>query len=266
MKKTFEGKTIWITGASSGIGKALALELAGFKTHLVLSSRRQDELEKVASVCRASGCRCSVFIIDLSDPQNVSAVADKVLSEVGRVDILINNGGISQRSYLIDTPVEVDRRIMEIDYFSGVILTKKVLPAMVSNGYGHIVAISSITGIFGFPLRSGYAAAKHALHGFYETLWAELHDQGIHVSVVRPGRIRTNVSLEAVTADGSPYGIMDHGQNNGISAEKCAHKILRAIHKRKIIVTIAGREWLLIIFKKYLPFLFYRLVSKVKPT
>jgi len=147
-----------------------------------------------------------------------------------------------------------------------VILTKKVLPAMVKNGYGHIIAISSITGIFGFPLRSGYAAAKHALHGFYETLWAELHDKGINVTVVRPGRIRTNISLGAVTGTGKVYGIMDHGQDTGISAETCAHKILKAVERKKILVNIVGRERLMIFFKKFVPCIFYRLVSKVKPT
>lgn len=266
MKKTFDGKTIWVTGASSGIGKALALELASYKTHLILSSRKIGELEKVAAECRRFGCDCSIYPIDLADPENVTTTADKVLSEIGNIDILFNNGGISQRSYLVDTAVEVDRKIMEIDYFSGVILTKKVLPGMLAKGYGHIIAISSITGIFGFPLRSGYAAAKHALHGFYETLWAELHDKGMNVSVVRPGIIRTNVSVEAVTGDGKPYGIMDHGQDKGITAETCAHKILKGVHKKKVMITIVGKEWLMIFFKKYIPFIFYKLVSKVQPT
>jgi dehydrogenase/reductase SDR family member 7B len=266
MNKTFDGKTIWITGASSGIGEALALELATYKAHLVLSARRKNELERVAETCRKSGCRCSIFPIDLSVPNMVEAVADQVIAETGRIDILINNGGISQRSYVADTPVEVDRKIMEIDYFSGVILTKKVLPAMLKNGYGHIIAISSITGIFGFPLRSGYAAAKHAMHGFYETLWAELHEKGIHVTIVRPGRIRTNVSVEAITASGKAHGIMDHGQDTGITAEACAHKIVKAIHRKKILLNIVGREWLMIFFKKCMPFVFYRLVSKVQPT
>lgn len=266
MKRTFDGKTIWITGASSGIGKALALELSGYKVHLILSSRRREELEEVAADCETRGCKCSVYPIDLADPENVDQTAEKVLRETGPVDMLFNNGGISQRSYLIDTTVDVDRKIMEIDYFSGVILTKKVLPGMLSRGYGHIIAISSITGIFGFPLRSGYAAAKHALHGFYETLWAELHEKGINVTVVRPGRIKTNISIEAVTGTGKPYGVMDHGQDTGITAEVCARKILRAVHRKKIMVTIAGREWLMIIFKRFLPFVFYRLVSKVQPT
>ncbi|HNX43284.1 MAG TPA: SDR family oxidoreductase [Bacteroidales bacterium] len=266
MKKTFDGKTIWITGASSGIGEALAYELASCRTHLILSARRMNELERVAARCREAGCKCSIFPIDLSDPVNVETTADKVIAETGAVDILFNNGGISQRSTVIDTKIEVDRKIMEIDYFSGVILTKKVLPAMVKNGYGHIIAISSITGIFGFPLRSGYAAAKHALHGFYETLWAELHDKGINVTVVRPGRIRTNISLGAVTGTGKVYGIMDHGQDTGISAETCAHKILKAVERKKILVNIVGRERLMIFFKKFVPCIFYRLVSKVKPT
>ncbi len=182
----------------------------------------------------------------------------------GKVDVLINNGGISQRSLVVETPVEVDRMIMEIDFFGGVVLTKKLLPGMIARKYGHIIVTSSVTGIFGFPLRSAYSAAKHAIHGFYETLWAELHEQGIRVTIVCPGRVRTDISLYALTKDGQPYGMMDHGQDSGLSAGKCALKIMEAVRRNKVEVYIGGKEVIMVYMKKYFPWMFYRLVSKVK--
>lgn len=266
MHYNFTGKTIWITGATSGIGKALALQFAEKKTTLVLSARRKDELEKVAEQCRRLGSEAFVFPFDLTKEEDVIKAADEVLSQFTVIDVLINNGGISQRSLVVETPVEVDRKVMETDFFSGVTLTKKVLPEMLKKGCGHFIIISSITGVFGFPLRSAYAAAKHALHGFYETLWAELHEQGINVTIVCPGRVNTNVSLNAITGTGKPHGIMDHDINKGITPEECARKIIKASEKRKKIVYIAGKEILMVYFKRFAPWLYYKFVSKVKPS
>lgn len=266
MANYFNQKIVWITGASSGIGEALAYEFAKFETTLILSARRKDELERVAAKCRKLGSDAHCYVLDLSIPDHIVDVANKVLATFGHVDFLINNGGISQRSLIIETPVDVDRKIMEIDYFSGVVLTKCVLPSMKSRQFGHIVAISSITGLFGFPMRSAYAAAKHAMVGFYETLWAELHDQGINVTIACPGRIRTNISYHALTKNGEPHGIMDHGLNEGLSAEQCAKKIIKAAYRKKVIAYIGGKELLMAYFKRYIPWLFYKLVSKVQPT
>ena len=260
----FEGKVIWITGASSGIGEALAYEWSKLGARLILSARRESELERVKVACARSD-RCTVAPIDLSRQEDIEAMADRILQQFGTVDILVNNGGISQRSLVIETDVSVDRRIMEVDYFSGVILTKKLLPAMVVRGSGHIVGISSIVGIFGFPFRSAYSAAKHAMHGFYETVWAELHTQGIRVTMVCPGRILTNVSLHALTKDGTPHGEMDHGQAIGITAGTCARKIIKAVRKNKKEIYIGKIDLMMIYFKRYIPWLYYRLVSKVKP-
>ena len=266
MKKelSFEGKIIWITGASSGIGEALAYGWSKLGAHLILSARRGHELERVKAACAHSD-RCTIAPLDLSRQEDIEAMADRMLQQFGAIDILVNNGGISQRSLVIETDVSVDRRIMEVDYFSGVILTKKLLPAMIAGGGGHIIAISSIVGIFGFPLRSAYSAAKHALHGFYETVWAELHAQGIRVTVVCPGRILTDVSVNALTKDGTPHGEMDHGQANGISSETCARKIINAVRKNKKEVYIGRKDLLMIYFKRYIPWIYYRLVSKVQP-
>lgn len=261
---SFAGKVIWITGASSGIGEALAYEWSKLGAQLILSARRESELERVKAACAHSD-RCTIVPLDLSRQEDVERMADRVLQQFGSVDILVNNGGISQRSLVIETDLSVDRRIMEVDYFSGVALTKKLLPTMVAKGGGHIVAISSIVGMFGFPLRSAYSAAKHAVHGFYESVWAELHTQGIRVTVVCPGRILTNVSLHALTKDGTPHGVMDHGQANGITAESCARKIVKAVRKNKKEVYIGKKDLLMIYFKRYVPGLYYRLVSKVQP-
>ena len=258
------GKVIWITGASSGIGEALAIECSKLGAHLILSARRESLLQKVMEKCQHSS-RCTIVPLDLSRQEDIEVVADRMLQQFGTIDILVNNGGISQRSLAIETDISVDRHIMEVDYFSGVVLCKKLLPAMLSKGSGHIVGISSIVGKFGFPMRSAYSAAKHAMHGFYETVWAELHTQGIRVTMVCPGRILTNISLNALTKDGSPHGEMDHGQANGISAQTCARKIINAVQKNKREVYIGKKDLLMIYFKRYIPWLYYRLVSKVKP-
>ncbi|MDR1865427.1 MAG: SDR family oxidoreductase [Bacteroidales bacterium] len=260
----FEGKTVWITGASSGIGEALAYEYSGLGAWVILSARRENELERVKAACAHSD-RCTVTPLDLADQQQLETAADRMLQQFGAIDILVNNGGVSQRSLAIETGVDVDRRIMEVDYFSGVTLAKKLLPAMVAKGSGHIVAISSIVGMFGFPLRSAYSAAKHAMHGFYESVWAELHTQGIRVTVVCPGRILTDVSRHALVGDGTLYGKMDHGQAGGITAQTCARKIIKAVRKNKKETYIGKTDLLMIWFKRYIPCLYYLLVSKVQP-
>ncbi|MDR1673451.1 MAG: SDR family oxidoreductase [Bacteroidales bacterium] len=262
--KRFANKIIWITGASSGIGEALAYEWSKAGARLILSGRRLGELERVKAACMYSEL-CVTLPFDLADRQQIETAADRVLQQFGTVDILVNNGGISQRSLVMETDLQVDRRIMEVDYFSGVTLAKKLLPAMTATGGGHIVVISSIVGKFGFPLRSAYSAAKHALHGFYESVWAELHTQGIRVTIVCPGRILTDVSLHALTKDGTPYGIMDHGQKNGITAASCARKIIKAVRSNKKETYIGRQDLLMVYFKRYVPWLYYLLVSRVQP-
>lgn len=261
MKK--ESKTIWITGASSGIGEALAYQWSKEGHFLILSALYEEELRTVQNKC-ACPDKCKVLALDLSKQEEVEQAADIVLKQFGYVDILVNNGGISQRSLVADTVMDVDRKIMEVDYFSGVMLTKKLLPAMLARKSGHIVVTSSIVGLFGFPLRSAYSAAKHALHGFYESLWAETHAQGIDVTIVCPGRILTNVSLHALTKDGTPHGEMDNAQKNGITPERCAKKIIKAVEKKKKEIYICQKDILMVYFKRYIPFVYYKMVAKIK--
>lgn len=265
-QKFYDGKVIWITGASSGIGEALAKQLSAYNSRLIISSNRPDDLEKVKASLQREREDVYVLPFDLNEASTLPGKANEAEKAFGRIDILINNGGISQRSLVLDTSLETDRKIMEINYFSGVILTKAILPGMIERGYGHIAALSSVTGKFGFPLRSAYSAAKHAMCGFYETLGAEYYDQGIRSTLVFPGRVSTNISLGALGPDGKPQNIMDHGQATGISAAECAMDILNGIRKNKKEVYSGGREVWMVYVKRFLPGLAFRLARKVKRT
>jgi short-subunit dehydrogenase len=259
----FKGSVVWITGASSGIGEALAYAFAREGATLLLSARRVAELERVRSACGLPEGQVHLAPLDLADTSGVQALADHWAQRLGRIDLLINNGGISQRALAAETPLELDRRIMEINYFGQIALTKAVLPHMLRQGSGHLVAVSSISGKFGFPLRSAYAASKHAIHGFFETLLLELAGTGIAVTVVNPGRIRTDISLHALLPDGSPQGAMDPGLAKGMSAEACAAQIVKAIRRRRPEVNIGGAELVMVYLKRFLPGLFRRLARRV---
>ena len=261
----FRGKTVWITGASSGIGAALARLFAEEGARVIISSHEAEELEGVRKQLESVSRDIHTLVFNLAYPEEVKTAADKVLEEFGRVDVLMNNGGISTRAVAIDTPLEVDRRVMEIDYFSGVILTKALLPKMIENGYGHIGVTSTIAGKFGFPLRTAYSAAKHALFGFYKSLWAENKDKGIRVTIFSPGRVRTNISFHALVEDGQEFGKMARGQKKGISPEKCARKMIRAMKRNRKEVLIGRYELIMVWVHKFCKPLYYRVVNKLPP-
>jgi short-subunit dehydrogenase len=262
----FTNKVVWITGASSGIGEALTYEFARQKANLIISSNQQTELERVQQNCKEMGAECFIQFLDMTAIEKMKPITHELIEKFGSIDVLVNNAGISQRSLVAETPLEVDRKIMEIDYFGTIALTKAVLPHMIQNKFGYIAATSSISGKFGFPLRSAYAAAKHALHGFFETLRAEVYDYNIKVLIAFPGRIKTNISLHALTKEGKAHGKMDEGQNTGISAEKCARQYVNAIRKDKKEVLIGSKELLMVYIHKFFPGLFYKLARKIKPT
>ena len=261
-----KGKIVWITGASSGIGESTAYELAKIGAKLILSSNQKKELELVKNKCIELGTLCHSVFFDLTDMANIPDKVKEAASKYGTVDILFNNGGISQRSTTLETPIDVDRKIMEINYFGGIQLTKHILPVFISNGGGHIVVTTSIAGKFGFPLRSAYCASKHALYGYYETVRAEMVKHNIKVTFICPGRVQTNISINALTKEGEAHGKMDEGQDTGVSAEKAAKQIVLAIRKEKREKLIGGKELLMVYIKKYLPCLFFRIVHKIKPT
>jgi short-subunit dehydrogenase len=261
----FKNKIVWITGASSGIGEAVALAMINEGAIVIASAPFLNELEAVKSKAKfPENFHCEV--LDLMQSETLEPIAKRLLSQFGRIDILINNAGISQRALAVDTPIEVDRKIMEIDYFGSVILTKAVLPQMIKQGGGHLVCTSSMVGVFGFPLRSGYSAAKHAMHGFFESVRIENFQHNIKVNIIIGGRIKTNVSMGAIMADGKAYGKMDAGQNKGITPEKAAQQILKGIRKNKPEILVGGGELLMVKIKRFLPKLHGFLSRKISWT
>ena len=262
----FKDKVIWITGSASGIGEALAYKSVEYGAKVILSDIDEPRLNEVADRCEKMDAKVLSLPLDLSSRDSIEAAVPLALSHFGRVDVLINNGGISQRSYSWETSLEVDYRIMNINFFGAVILTKALLPSMIDQGGGYIAATSSITGKFGFPLRSAYSASKHAVLGFFETLGMELAAKNISVTVAMPGRVHTNISVHALTRDGSPHGEMDPGQASGIPAEICAKRYLDAVYRRKREVLIGGRELMMVHLRRFFPGLFYRIAGRIKPS
>lgn len=255
---------MWIVGASSGIGRALAIELSKQNAKIILSSRNEHELEKIRIICKENGADCSIIPLDLLKTDTFEEKTSLAISKYNRIDYLILNGGISQRSYINETPLNIDKKLMDVNYFGNIALAKAVLPYMIKQQWGHIATVSSIVGVFGFPLRSAYAASKHALHGFYETLRAEHKKDHILVSVVIPGRVKTNISLNAINKDGKPHNKLDHGQAHAMSAEKAAKKLLVGLKRKRKEIHIGGAELLMVYLRRYLPFVFYKIVSKIK--
>jgi short-subunit dehydrogenase len=263
-KMIFTNKTIWITGASSGIGKAVAIEFSKEKTTLILSDIDETGLAKVAASCEKNGCTTFIAPMDLSDENSVVAAAKKVFDKKLKVDCLYQFAGISQRSLVSETPLFVDRKIFEINFFGAIALTKAVLPEMIKNGGGQIAVTSSLVGKFGFPLRSSYSATKHALHGFFESLRAENKKNNILVSIFIPGRVKTNISVNAITKDGKTHGKMDAGQDTGITAEKAAKIIYKGLKKNKKEILVGGKELIMVHIRRFFPRLYYFLSSRIK--
>ncbi len=261
----FANKTIWITGASSGIGKAVAIKLSEENTHLILSDINEKGLIEVAGICEKNNCTTQIIQVDLSDEKSVEKAIIQVKEKKLKIDSLYHFAGISQRSLVSETPLFVDRKIFEINFFGAIALTKAVLPEMIKNGGGQIVVTSSIVGKFGFPYRSSYSATKHALHGFFESLRAENRQNNIQVSIIIPGRVQTNISLNAINKEGKTHAKMDDGQNSGITAEKAAEIICRNLKKNKKEILVGGKELMMVHIRRFLPRLYYYMSSRIKP-
>lgn len=258
-------KVVWITGASSGIGEALVYAYSQLGARLIISSRNRDELFRVKNGCKN---KINVHVLSL-DLENTAALADKAEEAIrifGKVDLLINSGGISQRSLALETELAVEQRLMKVNFWGTVVLSKAVLPLMIANGGGQIVCVSSLVGKFGTKLRSAYAASKHALHGYFDSLRSELFDQGIHITMVCPGFIKTKVTLNALTSNGAPQGTMDSAQENGMPAEECAKLIINAVRLRKEEVYIGGKEVKGVWLKRFFPLRFSKYLRTAKVT
>ena len=257
-------RTVWITGASSGIGKAVAHACHQRGDRLILSARNQERLEAVQQEIGSHDALLAPF--DLASPDGLDALVAQIWEKADGVDVVVHSGGISQRSRLIDTTPEVDRAMMEVNYFGTLAFTRALLPYMIAAGGGHFAVVTSLMGLFSAPMRSGYAGAKHAMHGWFEALRAEHHSDGIRVTMVSPGFVRTNISINALTADGSAQGTMDDATDNGISAEQCAAAILRGIDRNKALITPAKKEKLGYWLSRFAPGILRRMVRSAKVT
>ena len=258
--------SVWITGASSGIGEACAYRYAAQGARLILTSSSAERLENVAEKCREAGATQVVVLpYDFSSNDDIEALVQSAWDATEGIDIVMLNAGISQRTNVEDTSMEMVRKIMEVNYFAPVAIAKEILPMMLKRGGGKIAVTTSIAGRFGFPLRCGYSSSKFALYGFFETLQAEYYDSGIRVTIVCPGRVQTNISRYALDKGGKPHGVMDPGQAGGMTAEAAARIITRAIAKEKKEVLVGRKELLMVYIKRFFPGLCAMLARKIKP-
>ncbi|KAH0631965.1 hypothetical protein JD844_019916 [Phrynosoma platyrhinos] len=268
MKAYLKDAVVVITGATSGLGKECAKAFHAAGSKLVLCGRNRERLQDLLQELSTSADhpknphKHHTVIFDLSDIKAVVSAAEEISKCVDHVDVLINNAGISYRGTIVDTVVEVDRKVMETNYFGPVALTKALLPSMIKRRKGHIVAISSVQGKFGIPFRSAYAASKHATQAFFDCLRAEVEQYNVDVTVVSPGYIQTNLSLNAITADGSQYGVMDKTTSRGKAAAEVARVVLNAVGEKRKEVLVAGFVPSLVVYLRTLcPRLFFTVMA-----
>lgn len=262
----FNGKVVWITGASSGIGEATAYQFAREGAKLILTALEADLLEKVTARCEELGSpKAKALPFDLSQKDQVEELAQRAWELFGHIDIFYNNAGISQRGTTCETDMKVINKVMDINWFAPVIMTKTILPKMIERGGGQLVVTTSINGRFGFPLRCAYSSSKHALYGFFETVQAEYYKDNIRVTVVCPGRVQTRISFYALEKDGKQHGRMDAGQAGGCTAEEAGRKIVHAVYKRKREVLVGRKELLMVYIKRFFPGLCAKIARSIKP-
>jgi short-subunit dehydrogenase len=264
LQSALDNKVIWITGASSGIGEALTYALSKKNVKLIISARREDELKRVKENCApAVQSNIRILPLDLSKGDMLESTTNHAIQLFGHVDILINNAGIGQRSLIQETPLSLDRQIMEINYFGTIALTKHLLRHFITRQEGHYVTVSSLTGKFGTPYRSSYAASKHALHGFFDALRAEHAKDNVRVTMICPGFIQTGLRTNAPAVGHKLQESLLTTSYKRRSAEWCAKKIIRSIEKNREEVYIGGKEVLGVYLKRFFPSFFSRIIRKV---
>jgi short-subunit dehydrogenase len=263
-QQQFNNKVVWITGASSGIGAALAKVAAAAGAHVVLSARREAVLEEVRLALPNADLHLSVGL-DITDEHQVNRAIEQILAAKGRIDVLINNAGLSQRALIAETSMQTERAIMEIDYFSQVYLTKQVLPILLQQKSGHIVFVSSVAGLLGTQYRASYSAAKAAIHLWANSLRAEVAEQGLKVSVLFPGFVKTNVSMNALNGEGQAQGFDNEVTANGLDVNEFARLSLNALQAgEEYIVVGGGKERLGTWLARVSPKLMYKMIRKTK--
>ncbi|MEA2042019.1 MAG: SDR family oxidoreductase [Bacteroidota bacterium] len=259
--KRFKDQVVWITGASSGAGEALVYEFDAEGAILIISARRENELERVKNNCSRPN-EVTVLPLDLEKHDTLKQIAEKAVKRYGKIDLLFNNGGISQRALASETSPDVDKRLMNVNYLGAVHLTKAVLPHMLKRKQGHIAVMTSLTGKFGAPYRSAYAASKHALHGFFDSLRSEVHHLNIEITLVVSGYISTSIAENAFDGSGKSTQKKDVNIDGGMSPKVFAKKTIQGIFKNKNEITLGGKEKLGVYINRFFPALFAKIVRK----
>lgn len=254
----FNNKVVWVTGASSGIGAELVVQLNQLGAFVIASARREERLIELKDRLSYSENYLPIQL-DLIDGNSISNAVE-VVRERGSLDLLIHNAGIAQKGMVIENDMEVDRRIMETNYFGTIQLTKEVLPLFCEQGYGWFGVVTSIAGVVGVPGRSAYSASKHALHGFFDSLRAESFACDLQVSVIMPGFIHTHITVKELKGDGTPYGKVEKSHRLGMSPEDCARKIIRGLKRRKRNIVVGKMEVMSIYIQRFSPSLYDFLV------
>lgn len=251
-----KNKVIWITGASSGIGEALAYAYAHQGARIILSARNKEALEKVREKCAQRNNKIRILPLDLSKLGTLNKKAKQALKFFGKIDIMVHNAGVASRDLAANINIRTDQKIMNTNYFGAVVLTKALLPSMFEQKSGHFLVVSSVSGIYGVPKLSSYSASKHALHGFFESLRAEIAKDNIKITMVVPGFVKTNITANALTGDGSKYGKMMQVHKRGMDPAYVAATIIDAASKNKEEVLIGKLESLGVYCKRIFPALF----------
>lgn len=259
----FHQKTVWITGASSGIGKALAIELSERGARLILSSRRKEELEKVRLQCKDPE-NTFVYTLDLEQNQNAQKWVDECWEQYGPIDLVVNNAGLGQLGNALDNSEALERKMFEVNFFGNILLSKAILPRMLERGQGQIMAISSIAGRFGQAKLAAYSAAKAALILYYESLDQELNGTGVKIQVVSPGFVSTGARMNSLKPDGTPVSNSDPSMLDGMEAKAFVRKLIKVMGKNRFHSYIGRKELLAIPLHMFAPNLFYRLLGNKK--
>lgn len=251
----FKNKVVWVTGASSGIGERLCYLLGAYGAKLILSARNAEQLGRVADAINQAQGMARVLPLDLERTEELPDKVRESASFFGPIDILVNNAGLAVRDYALATHLDIDRKIMAVNYFGPVALTKAILPEMLARDTGQIVVVSSLSAIVGIPRASAYAAAKHALHGFFDSLRSETTSPNVYFTILVPGIIQTEITAHALKGDGSSFGRVELSYQKAYPAEQAAEDFARAIARRKQEKFVGGTEGLLLLFNRLSPML-----------
>ena len=260
------GKYVWITGSSGGIGLAMAQQaVREGAAALVLSGSNAQKLEKAVALCSVTACKVASLRFDISKTSELKQAVEQYWQQFDRLDVLVHNAGMSQRAPMLATALEVERYLMEVNYWGAVELTKLLLPKMLENKHCYIGVTSSVTGLFGVPLRTTYCASKHALNGYFMALQTEYYGQGLRVTLLCPGKVNTDISKSALTGDGSPLGIVEQGHNRGLSASRCAAIFWKALKRGRLLCYAVRSEGFAVGLHRLSPQLGSMLIRKLLP-